>query len=401
MIALAEVRELDAAASAVVGALEPDAVPLPDALPMWDALDAAERKISAAKTLLARRVDESRVWRRSGHRSAAEFLAARSGGSIGAARTQLDVSRKVEELPATTQALRDGELSGAQVAAVVDAATANPAAEGRLLRHAKQSSLAELRHEALRARAGADTDPEATQERIHAQRRLRTWTDGEGAWNLSARGTVRDGARVVATLEPLIDTHVAVARSEGRHEERDAYAFDALVELADEPRDTSKRRSATHLSLVRVDLAALHRSEVHDDERCEITGLGPIPVSTARELLGDSILKLVITKGVDVLHVTHLGRGPNAAQRVALLWASPGCTVEGCPRTRVEIDHRIPYRDTRHTRLDECDPLCRHHHAQKTNDGWELVEGSGKRPMVPLGDPRHPKNRPKRGSSRT
>jgi hypothetical protein len=257
----------------------------------------------------------------------------------------------------------------------------------------------ELRHEALRARAGADADPEATHQRIHAQRRLRTWTDGEGAWNLSGRGTVRDGARVVATLEGLIDTHFDVARSEGRHEERDAYAFDALVELADESRDTSKRRTATHLSLVRVDLAALRRSEVHDDERCEITGLGPIPVSTARELLGDSILKLVITKGVDVLHVTHLGRGPNAAQRVALLWASPGCTVEGCPRTRVEIDHRIPYRDTRHTRLDECDPLCKHHHAQKTNNGWELVEGSGKRPMVPLGDPRHPKNRPRQDSS--
>jgi hypothetical protein len=359
VIGVGVVRKEHAAIASLVRGLEPDAVALTDAAPMWEAFDAIERQAAAAKTLLARRVDESRVWRRSGHRSAAEFLAARSGGSIGAARTQLDVSRKVEELPSTTQALRDGELSGPQVAAVVDAATANPAAEGRLLRHAKQSSLAELRHDALRARAGADADQEATHQRIHAQRRLRTWTDGEGAWNLSARGTVGDGARVVAALEPI----------------------------------------DTHLTLVRVDLAALRRSEVHDDERCEITGLGPIPVSTARELLGDSILKLVITKGVDVLHVTHLGRGPNAAQRVALLWASPGCTVEGCPRTRVEIDHRIPYRDTRHTRLDECDPLCRHHHAQKTNDGWELVEGSGKRPMVPLGDPRHPKNRPRQDSS--
>ena len=52
----------------------------------------------------------------------------------------------------------------------------------------------------------------------------------------------------------------------------------------------------------------------------QIAGLGPIPVSTARELLGESILKLVITKGVDVVNVVHLGRAPTAAQRVALLW---------------------------------------------------------------------------------
>ncbi len=118
-------------------------------------------------------------------------------------------------------------------------------------------------------------------------------------------------------------------------------------------------------------------------------------MSTARELLTDSILKLVVTKGVDVLNVTHLGRGPNAAQQVALLWSSQGCSVEGCAGTSVEIDHRIPYAQTGHTRLDELDPLCKHHHDRKHHDGWAFLEGSGNRRMVPPGDPRHPKNRPK------
>ena len=52
---------------------------------------------------------------------------------------------------------------------------------------------------------------------------------------------------------------------------------------------------------------------------CEITGVGPIAVSVARSLLGESVLKLVITRGVDVLNVTHLGRGPTVAQRIAAL----------------------------------------------------------------------------------
>jgi hypothetical protein len=146
--------------------------------------------------------------------------------------------------------------------------------------------------------------------------------------------------------------------------------------------------------LVRVDLEALRRSVAEEGEYCEITGIGPVPVSVARALLTDAIVKLVITKGADVLHVTHLGRGPNAAQRVALLWQQPLCTAEGRCRTRVEIDHRIEYRKTKHTQLDECDPLCKHHHDLKTHEGWKLVEGSGKRPMVPPDDPGHPDNRP-------
>ena len=48
-------------------------------------------------------------------------------------------------------------------------------------------------------------------------------------------------------------------------------------------------------------------------------GLGPISVATAREMLGESVLKLVLTDGVAVRNVTHLGRGPTVAQKVALL----------------------------------------------------------------------------------
>jgi hypothetical protein len=395
VIGVRDARDIRRAAESFVRAFEPDAVPLPEVVPLWEAFDAIERQAAAAKVLFARRVDESREWQRAGHRSAAEFMAARSGTSIGAARAQLDVSKKVQSLPATAQALRNGELSSAQAGVIVGAAAANPAAEAKLLAQARRVSFAELREEALRVRAAGDKDPEATQRRLHAARRLRTWTDGEGAWNLSARGTVRDGARVLAALEPLIDQQFAAARAEGRREERETYAFDALVALADHT-PAGQRRQPAHLALLRIDLAALRRGEVLDGELCEITGLGPIPASTARELLGESILKLVVTKGVDVLNVTHLGRGPNAAQRVALLWSSPGCTVEGCARTRVEIDHRVPFRETRHTRLDECDPLCRAHHDRKTYDGWALVSGTGKRPIVPPEDPRHPKSKPKR-----
>src|SRR5207249_10443659 len=192
------------------------------------------------------------------------------------------------------------------------------------------------------------------------------------------------------------------ARSEGRHEPREAYAFDALIELArravdggdmgagDEARPKARRMRARFLALLRVDYEALVRGAVEGEERSEIGGCGPVPGRVARELLNDSVLKLVVTRGVDVANLTHLGRGPSAAQRIALLWASPTCAVEGCNAVRTQVDHRLGWAETHHTRLDELDPLCEPHHDRKTYDGWALVEGTGKRAMVPPGDPRHP-----------
>jgi hypothetical protein len=102
----------------------------------------------------------------------------------------------------------------------------------------------------------------------------------------------------------------------------------------------------------------------------------------------------VITRGVDVLNVTSLGRGPTAAMKMALAWSSPGCTNQGCSRTVIEYDHKYGYEyaKTKHTRLDETEPLCTHDHDLKTRLGWALIEGTGKRPLVPPEDPRHPRH---------
>jgi hypothetical protein len=202
-------------------------------------------------------------------------------------------------------------------------------------------------------------------------------------------------------FEPIVDQFFKAARTEDRREPLEAYAFDALIEMArragGEGAGKQKTSSALQpLGIVRVDHAALCRGQVEGDEVCEIAGLGPIPVQVARDLLGDAVLKLVITKGVDVVNVTHLGRGPTVAQKVALWWQNPQCTAFDCTRVqRIEFDHREEWRKTHHTRLDEGDGLCGHCHDLKTYFGWALVEGTGKRPLVPPDDPRHPKNKPK------
>jgi hypothetical protein len=209
-------------------------------------------------------------------------------------------------------------------------------------------------------------------------------------------------ARVDQALKCYVDKRFKAARAEGVREPLEAYTFDALVDMATDRTDAkaaSDRTTRTpirYLSVLRVDIEALVRGHQTGDETCEIAGLGPISVDAAREILGASILKLVITKGVDVVNVTHLGRGPNTAQKIALLWQSVACSRLDCNRKgRLEYDHKYghEFATTRHTRLDETDPLCDPDHDLKTYFGWALVEGTGKRPMVPPDDPRHPKNK--------
>jgi hypothetical protein len=116
-----------------------------------------------------------------------------------------------------------------------------------------------------------------------------------------------------------------------------------------------------------------------------------VPVSVIRAMLPDAALAIVLTKGQDVVNVTHLGRRSTAHQLTALEWSQPRCAVIGCPRrARLEIDHRLDWAQTGHTKFTELDRLCSDHHDLKTYESWQLTTGAGRRPMVPPGHPDHP-----------
>jgi len=295
------------------------------------------------------------------------------------------------------EAAKAGELSRGQACLVAGAAKANPGATEALLEAARTASLSELAEEAGRARAAAE-DLEERRRTVHAQRRLRDWSDPFGTWHLAAQGLPEDGARVMAAIGALADEAFEAARHQGRREAPEAYAYDGLVALAGGARAGA---GGTDI-LVRVDHDALLRGYAADGETCEVAGFGPVSPQVVTDMMGsdDPFLKCIVAKGKDIVGVAHLGRRPNAYQASALDWLFPTCAAEGCGvRAQfLQSDHRADWAQTHFTLFELLDRLCRYHHGLKTTQGWGLVAGKGKRAFVAPDDPRHPRNSAPSGS---
>jgi hypothetical protein len=391
---LSEVRS---GMSEYASGFDPRRVTATDAARVVEDAAAIKNMAATVAALAAARVAETEVWKRDGDRSAAHQLARTTGTSVSIATETLEAARRLEGLPETAAAARRGELSAQQVAVITDAASADPDAEARLLEKAQNASLGELRDECARAKANA-TDLETRRQRIHDCRYLRVFNDLEGGSNLHVRDNPEVIAGIMASVEPIRDEFFEAARKEGGREPMEAYAADALAELARRADGTSPgegKRSRRVKLLARVDLPALLRGYPKDDEICELAGYGPVSVSAIRDLMEtrDPFLAAVVTKGKQVLGVAHLGRRPNAHQQSALEWLYPTCTAEGCNSVGyLENDHREDWAQTHTTVFELLDRLCRHHHYLKTRENWALVEGTGKRAFVPPDDPRHPRN---------
>jgi hypothetical protein len=358
--------------------LDPRALEGGRAAELFDDAARAERLCTSIKSRLARRVEETKVWRDGGHRSAAQWVAEATGETVGAAARTLETARALEQLPDTDAAFRAGELSATQAAEITSAAEADPHAEEELLATASATSVKGLKDKCREVRAGAETDDQVWARRLHVERRAYKWSDPDGAYCFNGRMAPDAGARFDSAWEAHIDRIFRDARRAGRHEPRAAYAADALVALATEgPCKPVEVR-------VTVETAALARGHTSNGERCEIAGVGPVPVTTARALLDDASVTVMTRSGDDVTAVSSPKRTIPTKLRRALEALYPTCGVPGCANDQfLEIDHVVPLEDHGRTELDNLWRLCSHHHRLKTYCGWVVVGQNGNRDLVP------------------
>jgi 5-methylcytosine-specific restriction endonuclease McrA len=209
-------------------------------------------------------------------------------------------------------------------------------------------------------------------------RRAHEWTDPDGAYRIEARLGPDTGARFSSAWKAHTDRIFCEARRAGRREPHAAYAADALVALAAEgPCKPVEVR-------VTVDSAALSRGRSKRGERCEIDRVGPVPVTTARALLDDASVAVLIRDGDDITAVSSPRRTVSTKLRRALEARYPTCGVKACANDRfLEIDHIVPVAAHGCTEIENLWRLCSHHHRLKTYAGWRVVGENGDRDLVP------------------
>src|SRR5690606_21973082 len=199
---------------------------------LGDTFDAIARLAQAGTLLTAARATETQAWRAEGFRSQAEWYAHHHRCSARAAHDHLDTAARLAHQPALEDALRQGRLNAEQATAISDAAAVDPTAESTLVARADRESLAGLRDHARKAKAAARADDARRHEHLRRNRFLRTWIDGEGAWNIQGRTTATSGIPIDAALRAGREAVVDVARRPGIRESFDAYTADALEWLA-------------------------------------------------------------------------------------------------------------------------------------------------------------------------
>jgi 5-methylcytosine-specific restriction endonuclease McrA len=315
--------------------LDPLLVDGAGAAALFEVVSEGERVGAAMKALLARRIDETKMWAR------AVIATRRTGLPRPLERRSVrPLAHWTQRVPGAAagyrcrlprrQTLRD------QAAEIASAAVDDPGSEVYLLETAGSTSVKGLRDRCRDVWAGAEADDRARARRLHAQRRAHDWMDPDGAYCMSAR------------LAP-VEVHVT------------------------------------------VDSAALARGHTDAGERCDVKDVGPVPVTTARALLDNSRVSVLVRADDDITAVSSPKRTIPTKLRRALEASYPSCGVTACANNQfLEIDHVVPLEDGGRTELANAWRICSHHDVLKTYGGWRVVGVPRNWDLVPPDDPDPP-----------
>ena len=147
--------------------------------------------------------------------------------------------------------------------------------------------------------------------------------------------------------QPVIDARVQGQRARRRARAARGVRVRRAHRTRPPPRparaEASKPATQRSMAIIRVDHAALRARDRSKATRSATSpASAPSPCASPATCSATSILKLVITKGVDVMNVTHLGRRATvAATSRTVVATTRAARLEGCTRTfRLENDHR-------------------------------------------------------------
>jgi len=353
----------------VLVGFDPAALAGRDSARVAEELALTEKACAAARARAAARAVACAEHKSRGFADGADWLASRTGTTLGQARAELGAAGALKGLPATSEALAAGEVSLAQAGEVARAEAEVPGSEAKLLELARRSGLGPVREQARKVVLGA-ADPDQLQVRQHKARSFRHWLDSFGMVRFSGALPPETGVGIVNRIDAAANRLRRAVGQDEPKEPFDAYAADALVEMLDGKGTGQGPRAEI---VIVCDLLAYRRGYAHPGEACHIVGGGPVPVRNVHEVFDDAFVKAVVYAGTEVRTVAHFGRHMKAELRTALELGSPPdfdgvtCSHPGCERRYgLEWDHIDPVANNGPTSYNNLQPLCKPHHWEKT-----------------------------------
>jgi hypothetical protein len=320
------------------------------------ALDGANADVGRAQRRLLHLIvaaDRGEMWRDSGARDTAHWLAIRYGISEWKARRWVAAAHALEGLPLIADAFERGELGIDKVAELARFAT--PDDEARLIRWAMTVSCGAIRHRAdLEARASIKEVREAERSRD-----VSWWYHDDGRrFGLEADLPAAHGPIVIKALEREAERIAALPG-----EEDETYASvrraDALVALCSARIATDPEPDRATV-VVHARLDGLRRGT----GGCEIED-GPVihPQTVRRFLCNARVQTVVEDADGNVLGVGRLSRQPPAWLVRQVRHRDRECRFPGCGARRfTEAHHLVWWRHGGGTDLDNLALICSFHH---------------------------------------
>ena len=329
-------------------------------------LERANSVLYAQRLRRLREVERRRTYLRDGSLSASVWIAQRSRTSHSEAKQHVRVARALEEMPATTAALAEGEVTPAAVRVLVEARETNPedfsAVEEALAEAARTLSVRELRAVAAHWQQAADRVPaEEREQRLHERRRLYMSPTADGMVRVDANLDPETGQTFMTAVQAVVDADV---RGEADMRTSAQRRADAVGELCRQWLNGRGRPTVggerPHVS-VTIDLETLEGR----GSRAVLEDAGSISAETARRIACDASISRVITRGrTEPLEVGRRTAVVPAALRRAVVIRDGGCRFPGCdrPHSWCDAHHVVHWADGGETSLSNLVLLCRPHH---------------------------------------
>lgn len=305
------------------------------------------------------------------------------GGTVFELRSALSWTRRYAEsevdlagdlrsrLPQVLGALSSGRLDKRKAKIIVSdtshlsVAHARQVAD-RILEEAERLTTGQVR--ARIRRAVIDTGPDLLRdqhEKAVADRRLVSWTEPDGTLSLLLTGIdPLRGQELLDRINRIARRH----RGDGETRIMDQLRADVAVDLL----------TGTEYPTVGSIHFTVHPDRLADPDNhsaVSLAGYGPI--------LPDLLRNLDIPHLSDGEHPPADGHGrrrPTAAQIRQVRANHPTCIAPGCrmPSIDCDLDHTIPYAESRWTDSARLAPLCRNDHRIRHTTGWRYtVEKDG------------------------